>query len=573
VRSGPRAETAIWRRLGQALPGRALGAWRAARARPAPERLYGALYACLLVLYLVPLLVTPLLPGLDLPFHIALADMLSKSGRPDSPYAPFYAATLSFHPYVAYYVVLLGLSKAMSLLAAHKLVVAAYVAGFPAATAALLGACGRSRLPALFAFPLAYNLALHYGFMSFALSLPILLWFLAAVVRTIAANEAAARRWALVALLACVLFLSHLQAFLFGLCAALAFVAFSRAPWRRRIFVLSTILPAAALMALWQARSVYADDPERKKMTLRVVWDLFWAARGADTAGRSIGADLLDRITGIHHHLLRGFLDAAHVRWGAIILLTMVGYVALGGLGRLFPAPGPEPRSRFTIAGLIVFAGAAAAYLGFPHHLPEFELTTFSPRFSVLAALMLVLLVPASLGRLPGAWAAVAALPAFVVCAGYGVVLVGHYRLYGKEVSDFHDVLEKTPAGGKALGLVFERYSKVMANESILMSLPSFYVGKQNHPQSMVALSFCQMRHIPCRHRSQDPKRHPIYVPWTPESVPAEAAVAFYDYFFVKSQPPGLSLFGPHARKLEVLARKGPWVVYRKRTPPGPEGR
>ena len=83
----------------------------------------------------------------------------------------------------------------MPLLAAHKAIVAAYVAALPLAAASLLAACRRSRVPALLAFPLAYNLALHYGFISFALSLPLLLVLLAQVVRLLTAPDGIARRW------------------------------------------------------------------------------------------------------------------------------------------------------------------------------------------------------------------------------------------------------------------------------------------------------------------------------------------------------------------------------------------
>src|SRR5207244_3152361 len=110
-------------------------------------------------------------------------DMLSKSARPDSPYAPFYRGTPALAPYAAHYLAVWGLSKLMPILAAHKIIIALYVAGLPAAASSLLGACGRSRVPALLAFPLAYNLTLHYGFISFALSMPMVLVLLAQLTR------------------------------------------------------------------------------------------------------------------------------------------------------------------------------------------------------------------------------------------------------------------------------------------------------------------------------------------------------------------------------------------------------
>src|SRR5262249_22985770 len=132
----------------------------------------------LLPLYLLPLFLTRFLPGLDLPFHLAIADSLGKSQTA-------YESHLQLSPYVLHYLALRLLSYAMPILLAHKLVVAAYIAALPWSLARLLDACGRSRVPALLAFPLAYNMPLHYGFFSFSLSVPLLLLLLAATVRSL----------------------------------------------------------------------------------------------------------------------------------------------------------------------------------------------------------------------------------------------------------------------------------------------------------------------------------------------------------------------------------------------------
>ena len=144
-----------------------LGVWVAGGRIP-DGWCFGVAYVLLLPFFLAPLFATRLLPGLDLPFHLAAADMLSKVGHPDSPYAPFYGGGLRIAPYAAHFLALAAFGKAMNLLAAHKLILVLYVGGLPLAMASLLAACKRSRIPALLAFPLAYNLSLHYGFVSFA---------------------------------------------------------------------------------------------------------------------------------------------------------------------------------------------------------------------------------------------------------------------------------------------------------------------------------------------------------------------------------------------------------------------
>ena len=84
-------------------------------------RVFAVGYLLLLPLYLAPLYVTaPLFPGLDFPFHLAMGDMLAKTGRPDSPYTSFYDGGLALAPYAAHYLALWLMSKAMSLLTAHR---------------------------------------------------------------------------------------------------------------------------------------------------------------------------------------------------------------------------------------------------------------------------------------------------------------------------------------------------------------------------------------------------------------------------------------------------------------------
>jgi hypothetical protein len=54
-----------------------LGRWIVADL-DADALIFGVCFLALLPLYLAPLFVTLILPGLDLPFHLALADMLGK---------------------------------------------------------------------------------------------------------------------------------------------------------------------------------------------------------------------------------------------------------------------------------------------------------------------------------------------------------------------------------------------------------------------------------------------------------------------------------------------------------------
>jgi hypothetical protein len=554
-----------------------LGRWIVADL-DADALIFGVCFLALLPLYLAPLFVTLILPGLDLPFHLALADMLGKHAAPASPYADFYQGSLRVAPYAAHYLMLVGLGKVMNLLAAHKLIVALYIAAMPLSTASLLRACGRSRVPALLAFPLAYNLTLHYGFISFALSLPVLMLLLAQTVKHLHSQTGQVwRSWIWAAVTAMSLFLCHLQNFLYGVGAVLGFALLVPVPWRRRLLGACTLLPALAALAYWQFIGSVSDAAGPAKTTLAYAWAVVKRHRLRDMGRGTLLHDFGLRILQLPLHAMRAFADQVDVRaCNALLLLTAVYLVAgLVAWWRL-PAPTPSrPRLRTWPGILVAFAGALGAYLLLPHHLSELDLMTFHPRFAVLVALMAIVLVPAGLGRVRGVLRFVVPLPALILCAWYGTQLIAHYRMFGRETADFVEVMRQTPRGGKAVGMVFNRGSRVMRIESVLVGLPDFYTVIRSGPGSMAPLSYCGMRHMPC---TKKPAGADLPDPWVGSIQPAKA-VPIFDYFFVRSPPPGLNLFGTYQDRMEVLAHSGTWTVYRKQpgavvpapaAPPGP---
>ena len=525
-----------------------------------------AAYLVLLPLYLAPLFVARYLPGLDLPFHLSMADMLAKRGRADSPYAAFYEGTIGLQPYALHFWALLGLGKLMPLMAAHKLCASLYVAGLPLAAALLLGSCGRSRIPALLGFPLAYNLTFHYGHVSFAFALPVLLLMLAAVARLLVVEDRPWLSFAAAAALALALFLCHLQNFLFGVCAALAFVALSGGRWPRRLLALGALAPATAASLYWHFTTRFADDPLGRKRTIGFAWEAIKSARLAEMEDRSVWKDILFRLESVPVHLLRGFNDGSDVRGARALLLVLGAYVVLGLCARWArPADPAGPGPRLQGAAWVAFLGACAAYLSLPHHLPALELTTLAPRFSVLMVLMGLLVVPAGLRGFTGPRRAVLLLPAVALCGLYAANLVRVYRQYDHELADFAAVVNETPPGGRALGMVYDRGSRVMNVDSALVGLPSLYPVLRPAPGSMTPLAFCGLRHMPCRRKEGVDLPDPGA--WLDRAVDADAFVPFYDYFFVRRPPPGRPIFGRQRANVELIAQSGSWQVYRRKGP------
>lgn len=524
-------------------------------------------YAVLLPFFLAPLFATRLLPGLDLPFHIAAADMLSKVGDPTSPYAPYYEGGLRVGPYAAHFLALVVLAKVMGLLAAHKLIIALYVAGLPLAMAMLLAACGRSRVPALLCFPLAYNLTLHYGFVTFALSLPVVLLLLAAMAKLALAHGQRQlwAWWGIAAALAFLLYLCHLQNFLYGLAAALAFAVLVPVSWRRKLVAVAALVPPTAVLVHWQLTT--APVSGQLPLTFKLAWGFLKHHRQNDIGRRSLGEDLWQRILVLPTHAMRAFVDEVNVPACQVLCLMAGVYVLVGAIASLRRRKngGAFRAGRIALAGAIAFLGALTAYLALPHHLQEVELMTFFPRFSVLVLLMSLLLVPAGLGRLRGPLVWLLPLPALGLGVVYGPQLYRHYRAYGDEVKGFVQLAQKALPGGKALGLVFDRKSKVMSIESALVGVPDFYPALRPAPGSMAPPSYCGLRHMPCRARLG---REYFTSPWAPGSFAPARMLPIFDYFFTRSLPPSTDLFRGFHNMVELVGVAPPWALYHKR--PGP---
>lgn len=530
-------------------------------------------YVVLLPLFLAPLFVTHFLPGLDLPFHLALADMLAQLPSGAGPYPAAYEGSLSFAPYALHYWLLLQLQGLISLNTANKLLMGLYVAALPLAGARLLATSGRSRIPALLFYPLAYNLNFYYGFASFLLSLPLLIFFLAQVADNTddlheddeGAVPLALLRDVVLVVLGVLLFLSHLATFLFGVVAALLLVGFSGAPMIYRIRVTLSLLPGLAAMGWWQASAVGNATPDRP---LWIIVNSVLRARMQDLGKLSMNGlldDLWARLLAYPQHLLTGFRDGSHLDGTLWIAGALLLYFILGVLG-IFARGGDRSQGRLVKAGLALMALTLLAYLGLPHHLPKLGMMTVYPRMAVVLALFLPLLVPSWLKRFPR-WALPALLlPGVVASGAYGVELTRHFDRYGQEQQDFAAVLEKTPPGARTLGLVFDRESKVVAVSSALVGLPSYYPVERPGLGGLVQQIYCDMDHMPCRTKDSH-TLPPAPLPWEPQKLQADKAVPYFTYVLVRSGPRPQELFGNHAGLMEVLAQQGTWTVYKRKEP------
>jgi hypothetical protein len=162
---------------------------------------------------------------------------------------------------------------------------------------------------------------------------------------------------------------------------------------------------------------------------------------------------------------------------------------------------------------------------------------------------------------------ALLALPALVLGVAWGLQLLDHYRAYAAETADFRHIVAAMEPGKKAVNMPFERRSRVMRVESALMGLVSFYPVLKPAPGSMVPLMYCDMQHMPCVSKKPAKPAEPLPdpSPWLPDRLDMEKATKFYDYFVVRSAPPGRDLFGKHRGRVEVILQRGQWTLWKRK--------
>lgn len=522
----------------------------------APSReatVFGAAYAMLLVAYVVPLFVAPVLPGLDLPFHSALADMVAKAGDPESPYAPFYALRLWPTPPALPWVLVALAGKIAGAYAMH-VVVTAYVAVLPLAVAAYARALGGAVLPCLLAFPLAFNVGLHYGFLGFVLSLPALFGTLALATRMAGSDSIRARSWIGLALAGCGLYGLHLETYALGVAVVGATALAARGAARVRVACAAAMIPSLVAAVLWSAGTPYATGPAHRGP--RELVAALIAERRAELAMQSLFGDVTRKMAGIPVHLLRGFRDGVDLRASHAIVGLLAASIVLGLVRR-------DRQARLDWRAFALRASlpgtALLAYLFLPHHLDAFEAMSISPRLAPLFVLALVSVATTPLVRLRPEPRTLLAGVGAIGLGGYAIVLTARYAAYADETRDLVDVVRAVPLGEQVVGLLDDGESRVMNVESILRAIPSAYVALRADRRSMVALRYCGMRHIPCS-KTARASTLPETNPWLPRVFDARApgnvfSVAITDRPLLEGKLAG--------RPAHVIAQRGRFAAVR----------
>ncbi len=197
-------------------------------------------FVAVVALAVLPLWIVKYVPMVDLPQHLAQADMWVKMGDPAWRWRDLFVLNY-FTPYLLGYVIVRAVAVVSSLDVGFRVLLTAIVVAFPLAMRFLLA---RSRAPielALLAMPACFGFCWSYGFVNYLLAVPMALVGVALVTDE---RPMTLRRGMLVAVYVTLLFFTHVLAWgfvgLVGGCVAL------RRSWRDPRSLAASLLAMAA---------------------------------------------------------------------------------------------------------------------------------------------------------------------------------------------------------------------------------------------------------------------------------------------------------------------------------------
>jgi len=233
-----------------------------------PSRRLTVLFvACSAALALVPV-VPAYLPLVDFPQHVALHSIWNNIHDPAFNLGGRFKVTLAT-PYALPHLAAHLAAKALGPEGGLRLVLLLSLLAFPWAALALLRAFGRPDEIALAAFPAALSFVYWYGFVSYVVSLPLVLLGIAWARRCAASGRT--RDFLLLAALGLLTVATHAFALLvLLLLAAVAALATTRA-LPRLLFTAASLLPAVGWAAVWTL-SIASEPPAQPLQTTWETW-------------------------------------------------------------------------------------------------------------------------------------------------------------------------------------------------------------------------------------------------------------------------------------------------------------
>lgn len=369
---------------------------------------------------LLPIVFTPILPLVDMGSHVGAAGLLDDLIGGAPVVSERYAINASLIPYWVGYVFFAAVDVILGPFAAAKVTVATVVVLLPLSTMRLMVALGRSPRLGLWAFLLAWDMNLYWGWFTFQLGMALALWALAWMLEATTVKEVL-RATVLTAIVA----LTHLHAV-----ALLGVAGIVLAPLRPRP-MRSMLLHAVALMGF----------------VALLPWVATRLFRGGKPGALSFDFEALqDRVSHFWGYSLNTFPGGE--AWTAVAFLVLLfGPLAIAAVD----AKPAAPRSNALALGML--GSCLALYLVLPFSISGAvnHFWTF-PRYASYVLLTLLIIPTVGLeGR--RAWLL---SPGIAMVVALTWLRVQQFSAYGDRVRPYVDVVAAMKPGSKFLPLDIE---------------------------------------------------------------------------------------------------------------------
>jgi hypothetical protein len=510
--------------------GRTVTSWRTVRIFR-EDRLLLSLTAVLAVGCLAPMFVTPFLPLVDLGSNIGAAGLLDDVLR-HRPIERFFRINWSLVPYWSGYAIMGFFETILGALAAAKVTVAMAALLLPISHMRLLTALGRSPRLGLWAFLLAWDVNLYWGWFTFQLGMAFALYALAWMIEMKRLRDAVKT-----IVLTAVIALTHLHATaLVGVAALLITVAKAKPG---RALVHHGLSMAGFLVLLpWTIARLFPGTGGSGYITIQ---DTAWEEKVASLYSWSL--DTMPRP------------EAVKLTSMAFFLL-LIGPAVLGAVERRAQPPRALAMAlSFLVASLGLYLWLPFAVGGAVEHWCTY------PRFATYTLLGLLLLpAPRLYGR--GAWVLA---PGIVLALAIDVERVRQFAAFGERTRPYLEIIAAMRPNSTFLPLDFE-FAWSGTREWPLGQMHGYAAAAK----SSYDPHLFDNANTPLLFR--DEARLPI-VDWrqSAETFDMDSIGRFYDYIvthpkaqdIVDQLPPG---------EVRLLREAGEWRIYEvlKRTPSSP---
>jgi hypothetical protein len=499
------------------------------------------IFALVAIASLVPVWIGRYLPLLDGPNHLAITFVWRHLSDPEWGFDKVYTSNLAPLPYWAQYAIEYVLSIPFGIEIAQKLFLSASILALPISIALYARRMGRDPRLALFAFPLAWNVNLANGFLSYVAGLPVLFFALIALDKY---AERPTLKWgAIAALTGTSLYFFHFLSW--GMFLAIG--GFSSLPAPRPWSVKRALLAPLPTLPTALVGLVCYKIGNSASVNLPV-------NTGRGLAGfQGAYNDLQGNLTMFPTWIM----DFSPGDRDALCALALCFAWLLLLCARPFTAGTPEPASalperdvrawRLELAALVCFL----LYLALPRSLLQpFYWFAVNRRLAVAVALFAALLVRGPIAG-PRRWLlAVAAIVAVL----YPLDIARHFYRFNKKAHGYDEVIAEVPKGKLVLPLMMTLGDPEEVNVNCYNNWGAYVQMREGgYMVQYFSVEF------PIKYKTS--YRHPAPAWDRPDLFNYAAHGAPWDYFLIHG-PSKVDPFAKVHDKVKLLKKSGDWEIW-----------